>query len=341
MSKDEQKLIPATVLTGYLGAGKTTLLSRLLTQNHGYKCAVIINEFGAVSIDHQLVVGTDEEIVELKNGCLCCRLRGDLVVCLNDLLQRRKRFDYIIIETTGLADPSPIAHTFMASDLADRVRLDAIVTVVDARFFEKELEQGPEPRAQVAFADVILINKTDLATPAEVDHLERRLQAMNALAKIHRTRQSEIDFAKILNLGARDVTAPFEMPPEPHHTHQHDHHECGPDCGHDHSHGHGHHNDAVRSFSITEERPLDLKKLEGWLSVLLLENGEDLYRSKGILRVQGVAKRVIFQSVQMLYEAVPDRLWYVGEPQLSQMVFIGKDLDEAAIRAGFRQCLAG
>ncbi|HEY2953538.1 MAG TPA: GTP-binding protein, partial [Verrucomicrobiae bacterium] len=155
-------LIPVTVLTGYLGAGKTTLLNHLLAQNHGYRCAIIINEFGAISIDNQLVVGADEEILELNNGCLCCRVRGDLVRSLGDLFNKQKRFDYVLIETTGLADPSPIAHTFKASDLADRLRLDGIVTVADARHLEKELNDGPEPGAQIGFADVILLNKTDL-----------------------------------------------------------------------------------------------------------------------------------------------------------------------------------
>src|SRR5476651_814518 len=172
-----KEAIPVTVLTGYLGAGKTTLLNHLLTQNHGYKCAIIINEFGAISIDNQLVVGVDEEILELNNGCLCCRVRGDLIRSLNDLLlKKRKRFDYVIIETTGLADPSPIAHTFMASDLADKLRLDGIVTVVDALHLEKELNDGPEPRAQIAFADVILLNKTDLVPADAVNRIEARIR---------------------------------------------------------------------------------------------------------------------------------------------------------------------
>src|SRR6185436_19571450 len=188
-----KEMIPVTVLTGSLGAGKTTLLNHLLTQQHGYKCAIIINEFGAISIDNQLVVGADEEILELNNGCLCCRVRGDLIKSLNELFLRKKRFDYVLIETTGLADPSPIAHTFAASDLADKLRLDGIVTVVDTRHFEKELEQGPEPQAQIAFADVVLLNKTDLVSPAYVSRIENRIRSMNPLAKIHRTQKSQIE----------------------------------------------------------------------------------------------------------------------------------------------------
>src|ERR1700733_3902795 len=185
--------IPVTVLTGYLGAGKTTLLNYLLTQKHGYRCAIIINEFGAVNIDNQLVVGADEEILELNNGCLCCRVRGDLIRSLNDLINRKKRFDYVIIETTGLADPSPVAHTFMASDRADKLRLDGIVTVVDARHLEKELGDGPESLAQIAFADVILLNKTDLVSPEDLTRVEAHVKRINALAQIHRTQNSQIE----------------------------------------------------------------------------------------------------------------------------------------------------
>ena len=343
--------IPVTVLTGYLGAGKTTLLNHLLTQNHGYKCAIIINEFGAVSIDNQLVVGADEEILELNNGCLCCRVRGDLIRCLNDLINRKKRFDYVIIETTGLADPSPVAHTFMASELAEKLRLDGIVTVVDARHLEKELNDGPEPRAQIAFADVILLNKTDLVLPEDLARVEARIRSMNALAQIYRTQNSQIDPGKILNVKARELTTPlpvFKGEAE-HHDHEHSHghdHKCDAHCDHDHEHAHEapephhHHDESVKSFFIEEERALDLKKLEVWLSELLKTLGVDIYRSKGVLHIKGQPKRVVFQGVQMLFDSTPDRFWNAGEPRKSQLVFIGRELDEAKIKAGFLGCVA-
>lgn len=325
--------IPVTVLTGYLGAGKTTLLNHVLTQKHGYRCAIVINEFGAVSVDHQLVVGADEEILELNNGCLCCRVRGDLIKSLGDLLHRQKRFDYVLIETTGLADPSPIAHTFKASDLADRLRLDGIVTVADARHLEKELDDGPEPRAQIGFADVILLNKTDLVTPDDLERVEERLRKMNSLAQIHRTVKAQIDMAKILNVRARELAAPF-VPPEAADPHDHEHHEHDQD---EHPHPH---DESVRTFSITDERPLDLKLLEAWLTEIIRTLGPDIYRSKGILHIQGQPKRVVFQGVQMMFDAEPDRFWNPGEKRLSQLVFIGKNLDEAQMRAGFEECVA-
>jgi G3E family GTPase len=350
--------IPVTILTGFLGAGKTTLLNHLLSQPHGRRCAIIINEFGAISIDHQLVINTDEEVVELSNGCICCRVRKDLVTTLVGLFQKQKRFDYVLIETTGLADPSPLAHTFALPDLKKRLRLDAIVTVVDARNVEKELADAPETMAQIAFADVLLLNKSDLVPADALAQLERHLTHINPLARIHRTERSKIDVAKLLDIKAREVTAPLELHDahdhdhDHHHDHDHDHACHDPHChdhDHDHAHDHDHehhddapaaaHDDRVRSFSFTENSPLDLKKTEAWLSTLLRESGQNIYRCKGILNIRGEAKRVVFQGVQMDFESTSDRLWKPAEPRVSQLVFIGKELDETAIRSGFAECL--
>jgi G3E family GTPase len=245
----------------------------------------------------------------------------------------------------------------MASELAERLRLDAIVTLVDARHIDKELDEAPEPAQQIAFADVLLLNKTDLVSPAEADRIEARLRKMNSLAAIHRTTNAQIDPARLLNVRARDLSAGMALPAsasqpsELEHEHDgHDHSHCDHDHGHcehepageheDSGHTHAHHDESVSSFYISDDRPLDLQKVEAWLSEVIREMGEKIYRSKGILQIRGQPKRVIFQGVQMMFDARPDRLWNVGERRMSQLVFIGKQLDEARIRRGFAACLA-
>jgi G3E family GTPase len=310
----------------------------LLTQNHGYRCAIIINEFGEVSIDNQLVIGADEEILELNNGCLCCRVRKDLVKSLGDLFRKQKRFDYVLVETTGLADPGPVAQTFFLPDLTKSLRLDGIVTVADAKHLEGELNDAPEASAQIAFADVVLLNKTDLVSAADAKRVEARIRKINSLAKIHRTEKSQIEAARILDIKARELNTPLELPGSG----EHEDHDHG---GHPHEHeGHGehthYHDEKVRSFCVVEDRPLDLKKTESWISELLGTTGADIYRSKGILHIQGQPKRVVFQGVQMMFDATPDRFWKPEEKRQSRMVFIGRELDEAGIRAGFESCVA-
>jgi len=334
--------VPVTVLTGFLGAGKTTLLNFLLTQEHGHKCAIIINEFGPISIDNQLIVGVDEEIVELNNGCLCCRVRGDLVRSLGDLFKKQKRFDYVLIETTGLADPGPVAQTFFMPEMAKLLRLDGIVTVADAKHLDKELAEAPEASAQIAFADVVLLNKTDLVHAAELEQLESRIRRMNSLAKIFRTERSQIDPSKIFNIKARDLKDAFREGVGDHSddhdaSHSHDH---GDHDHEEHDHTHAHHDESISSFAIADERALDLKKTEAWLSDVLSTKGANIYRSKGILYIKGQPKRVVFQGVQMMFDAIPERFWNPNEKRMNQVVFIGKDLDEPTIRSGFEACIA-
>lgn len=336
--------IPVTVITGFLGAGKTTLLNSLLSQTHGYKCAIIINEFGAISIDNQLVIGADEDIVDLNNGCICCRVRGDLINSLTNLFQKQKKFDYVIIETTGLADPGPVAQTFFLPDLSKKLRLDAILTVADAKHLEKELSDAAEASAQIAFADIILLNKVDLVTPADLERVGKRIRKINSMARIYETQRGQIGLEKILNVRARDLTTPLDLPentPAALTTFEaHDHNPAAsPDDGHDH-HEHHHHDEDVRSFYISEDRPLDLKKIEAWLSQVITAMGSNIYRSKGILHVKGQPKRVVFQGVQMSFDATPDRFWNLNERRTSQLVFIGKELEEAKMRAGFESCVA-
>ncbi len=247
---------PVTVLTGYLGAGKTTLLNRILSEQHGHKYAVIVNEFGEIGIDNDLIVGADEEVFEMNNGCICCTVRGDLIRIIEGLMKRKGKFDAIIVETTGLADPAPVAQTFFVDqDIADEARLDAIVTVADAKFLAARLKDALEAKNQIAFADVVIVNKTDLVTPAEIEEVEARIRGINPYAKIHRAVKCNVPLDAVLGRNAFDLDRILEIEPaflkaddHDHHHHDHGHHhehgeDCGPDCGHDHHdhHGHAHH----------------------------------------------------------------------------------------------------
>lgn len=313
---------PVTVLTGYLGAGKTTLLNRILTENHGKKYAVIVNEFGELGIDNDLVVDTDEEVFEMNNGCICCTVRGDLIRIINGLMKRKGGFDGILVETTGLADPAPVAQTFfMDEDVARKTRLDAIVVVVDAKHMEARLADSHEAAEQIAFADVILLNKIDLVSEEERDQAEAHIRRLNPMARIIRTKNCDADLGELLDQGAFDLQRILEI--EPGFLSEEDDHE---------------HDDTISSVSLSTDQPLDSLRARDWLQDIQGRYGQDILRWKGILNISGVDQRLVFQGVHMLLDTELQRAWRADETRTSRAVFIGRDLPTAELTAGFEAC---
>ena len=359
MSDAPSTKIPVTVLTGYLGAGKTTLLNRILSEQHGQRYAVIVNEFGEIGIDNDLVVGADEEVFEMNNGCICCTVRGDLIRIVEGLMKRKGQFDAIIVETTGLADPAPVAQTFFVDeDVQERARLDAVVTVADAKWLSDRLKDAPEAKNQIAFADVIILNKTDLVNAAELAEVEGRIRAINPYAKLHKTTRCQVPLDAVLGRNAFDLERILEIEPEflacgpdcddphhdhAHHGHDHGHHHHG--HGHDH-HGHDHgasnlkvyHDEEMQSVSIRLDGDIDPNKFMPWINELVQREGPNILRSKGILAFKDDPKRFVFQGVHMILDGDSQREWKPGERRESKIVFIGRNLKEDELRKGVQSC---
>ncbi|MBZ9987340.1 GTP-binding protein [Mesorhizobium sp. BH1-1-5] len=341
---DAQTQIPVTVLTGYLGAGKTTLLNRILSENHGKRYAVIVNEFGEIGIDNDLIVESDEEIYEMNNGCVCCTVRGDLIRVVEGLMKRPGRFDAIVVETTGLADPVPVAQTFfMDDDVRSKTKLDAVVALVDAKHLPLRLKDSKEAEDQIAFADVVVLNKTDLVTPEELEKVEATIRAINPAAKIHRTQRSGVALNEVLDRGAFDLSRALEN--DPHfleaHDHDHDHHHHDHD-GHDHHHHHHAsdiHDVTVKSVSLRGGE-MDPKKFFPWIEKVTQMEGPNILRLKGIIALKGDEDRYVLQGVHMILEGDHQRAWKDGEKHESRLVFIGRDLDAERLRKSFEACQA-
>ncbi len=359
------ELIPATILTGFLGSGKTTLLKRVLTEAHGQKIAVIENEFGEENIDSDILVSdTSEQIIQMSNGCICCTIREDLRATLTDLAEKKRKgelkFDRVVIETTGLADPGPVAQTFFIDDvIAEAYALDSILTLVDAKHAAGQLNERQEARRQVGFADQIFISKTDLVEPAAVDALKHRLKHMNPRAPQKAVHFGEVAIAEVFDLKGFNLNAKLEIDPEflepeahgHHHHHGHDHHDHGhdhvhgehcnhPSHAHDHDHGHHHHHDDdVKSFVFKSDRKFDPAKLEDFLGAIVNIYGPKMLRYKGVLNMKGTDRKVIFQGVHQLMGSDLGPTWGPKEKRNSKMVFIGIDLPKDIFLQGLEEAL--
>ncbi|MEW9585320.1 GTP-binding protein [Paraburkholderia sp. DGU8] len=359
-----QKPIPVTVLTGYLGAGKTTLLNRILSEDHGKRYAVIVNEFGEIGIDNDLVVSSNDELFEMNNGCICCTVRGDLIQVLYKLVANAQTFDAVVIETTGLAAPGPVIQTFLVDPhLQGHFKLDSVITLVDAVHIHQRLEDSLEAVEQIAFADQLIINKVEHVDEKRLHGIETALRALNPFARIYKTSRCQVKLDAVIGRGSFDLSrvealAMMAEAPAPEHVHDehcghgahgdHDHGHDKENCdhGHDH-HAHAHYEDnhikagGIRSVSLATDKALDLTRLEEWLGNLVTVQGADILRTKGIFYILGCGRRYLFQSVHMLMEGDLQRPWSEGEARYSRYVLIGRNLDREALRAGFEACIHG
>lgn len=324
-SMSQQKEYPVTVVTGFLGSGKTTLLNRMLQENHGKKIAVILNEIGDVNLDSELVVQSiGEELKIMNNGCVCCTVRGDLTKICLDLIKKKIQFDHVVIETTGMADPSPVAQTFfMDENLRKYFYLDAVVTVVDSKHIDQNLAEIKETQDQIGFADVILLNKTDTITPEQLIAVEKKIKSINPIAKLFKTINSNVAIAEVLAINAFDLQARSEINPDitkEYHEHSHD--------------------DSIQSIYLEEKRPLDMEKLNRFMQLVLNELGNQVLRYKGILYIKDEPKRIIFQGVHTTMGSNEDRAWQVDEEKKTRIVFIGRHLPKEILEEGIALCVA-